>query len=451
MNNRVEFERLGRVELTEEIAYEFELYWLKRPGVYQVAGDLGRRLREVRVRTAVRLEGDFRLIKSIDTEGRLRLRVSAGKNPCKINVHVFPALPPDSQDPVLAEVFGSTSVRDGIYREAAWMVEKRYSKLLTQAEGLTPLLDYSFAAGDAGLEAWLCAVEGNFTRATADAAEGRRDLLLDRPFGLKPRIHMPFLDRKETKNPAAALANAVVESRDEEITVLRPGDLPLEHHLTAASLLARRDPGKHPLTVWMGAPGAKSILYRPAYHAIAVAVQRALRHRLPRVWEQSSGRTFNPLESVSVAVYHGSQPWIGRTRTDFSYDCLCVDSMREFFKAARVSSSDESIDEVRKRPRFLNSILAAERQVIDCLINLGILCSEITSLHATDPAEAMRQISLFARPWVKNFQATLKGVLPGLDCSPLAEIILAEATHALAGTLMPNGQVPYQCGLGLVA
>ncbi len=437
MNNRVELENLGRVELTEEVAYEFEVYALKRPGLYLVDGDLGRKLPEVSVRTAVRLEGDFRLIKSIDESGRLRLRVCTGRSPAKISVHVFPAFPADAGDPVLAEVWGRTELRNGIYREAARILEDRYSSLMFSAKALTPLLDCSFVPGDAGLEAWSHAVEGNFTGATGDTAYRHRDLLGEKPSRLQLRVHMPFLDRKETKRRSPALAGAWVESEHEQITVRRPNDEPLEHHLTAAALLARRDPGKHAFTIWMGAPGPKSILYRPAYHAVSLAAQRMLRLHVPQVWAQSAARTFRHLEADSLAVYRDSLPWRGLTRTDFSYDFLCQDSMERFFRSARTASPAKMVDAVQARPRFLNSILAAERQVIDSLINLGIICSEISYLHSTDPAEAARQISKFAASWAKSFRSTLKGVLPGLDCSCLARIILEEATCALTSALTP--------------
>ena len=438
MNNRVEIEYLNRVELTQDVTYEFELYWLKRPGMYLVEGDLARRLASIRVRAGVRLEGDFRLIKSIDAEGHLRLRVCGGNKTSKIGVHVFPALPPDSHDPVLAEVLELTSLRDGIYREAARIVQKRYARILESSDGLVPLLDYSFSSGDAGLESWMCAIEGNLTRANGDAAKRRHDLLEEQSSRFQLQIHMPFLSRKESRNPTAALAHAVVESQGNKINVRRPKDEPLEHHLTAAALLAQSDPDKHPFTTWMHAPGPKSVLYGPAYHAVAAAVQTVLRQHLPQIWEQSSTRAFYPLEAYTVSVYHDSRPWFGRTRTDFSYDCWCPASMKLFFKSARATSAGPILEPVLKRPRYLISILAAERQVIDSLINLGIRCHEINSLHTTDPSAAMRQISMFAKPWVKSFHTTLKGVLPGLDCSALASTLLTEATHALSESLTPH-------------
>lgn len=438
MNNQVEIEHLSRVELTQEVTYEFELYWLKRPATYAVEGDLGRKLTEVRVRAAVRLEGDFRLIKSIDAEGHLRLRVSMAGRESKIGVHVFPALPPDSHDPVLAEAAGLASVRNGIYREAAGIVQERYSKILADAEPLAALLDYSFSPGGAGLESWMCAVEGNFTHATGNAAERRRNLLGEKPSRFQLQIHMPFLGRKDSWNPAAALAGARVESQNEQINVRRPGDEPLEHHLTVAALLAQSDPARHPFTIWMRAPGPKNALYGSAYNAVALAAQTVLRKHLQGFVEQSTSRAFHPLEACSVSVYQNSQPWVGRTRTDFNYDWQSAESMKLFFKLARATSPAEILEPVSERRRFLNAILEAERLAIDSLINLGIHCHEITSLHATDRAEATRQISMFAKPWVKSFRSTLKSVLPGLDCSALAPILLIEATRALSESLTPH-------------
>jgi hypothetical protein len=438
MNNRVELEYLSRVELTQDVTYEFELYWLKRPGMYLVEGDLARRLATVRVRAAVRLEGDFRLIKSIDANGHLRLRVCTGNRRSKIGVHVFPALPPGHQDPVLPEVLGLTSLRDAIYREAARIVQRRYAEILKDSEGLSPLLDYSFSSGDAGLESWMCAIEGNLTRANGDATERRHDLLGEHSSRFQLQIHMPFLSRKETRNPKAALANALVESRGKHINVRRPNDELLEHHLTAAALLAQSEPDKHPFAIWMRAPGPKSALYGPAYHAVARAVQTVLRQHLPQIWEQSSARAFSPLEADTVSVYHESRPWLGRTRTDFSYDCWCPTAMKLFFRSARMTSAGTVLQPVLKRPKYLISILAAERQMINSLINLGIRCHGITNLHAMDPAEATRQISIFAKPWAKSFRTALKGVLPGLDCSSLAPALLAEATGALSESLTPN-------------
>jgi hypothetical protein len=112
--------------------------------------------------------------------------------------------------------------------------------------------------------------------------------------------------------------------------------------------------------------------------------------------------------------------------------------MNLFFKSASATSSSETLAPIQVRSRFLRSILVAEHQAIDSLINLGIRCHEIVSLQTTNPAEATRQISIFGRQWVKSYHLALKSVLPGLDCSPLAAILLTEATEALRESLTPH-------------
>jgi hypothetical protein len=495
----IEFEELQSIQISTEVDYTFLLHWVRRVGLRELLGDLGVRLRSPRAaRLQIAISGDFRMIKSIDDSGQMRLRVykKSGAAERTISVTATAPAPRESdRDPLLKVVYRMTAVRDAIYGRAAECLEAKYSQLISRILDETsqtePLLDVSFPNSEHGLEAWLTAVNGDFTTALqpgADLATHRGALTRD--FTHEPQIELflPYLDRKDWKFPARVLARARIHSNlAGQIFVGWPARDYVENTLRVATFAAidktssassftvshtgppdefgteimRQIPGNY-LTMWLDAPGDRDSMYGPVYGEIALVVQKLLREELPRRWFSKSERYARFADSFAILVYKCSRPFVGKTRTEFSYEFQLNKSMRRFFRTAaqalpaelnriqpalaRASCAETYhrkatraiIDAVQTRRQHLDRLMSAESTIIECFIEFGIRGNECRNYLSSHPEDTAEQIARYTEAFARALNCRVRRIHPALDTSDLALLLLMEASNALSG--MMRGQ-----------
>jgi hypothetical protein len=493
--NLTEFDRLQTIRIAAEVNYSFLLHWVRRAGVHDVAGDLGLRLRSPRpANLNITINGNFRLLKSIHPSGRMRLRVYrlTSLEGRTVSVTAVAPLPGESDaDPLLSAVLQRPGVRDAIYGLAAESLRKEhtilFSRMHDQEERGEPLIDASFADTESGLECWMAAAQGDFTsvfsgsldielhHSTFDSFSGYSSI----------ELFLPHLDRKDWKSPADAIDRAPVRCNEagqifvgwqEESAIedtLRLAGFVAAHKTRSAgsftinhtgeadeygTRITRRIPGGY-FTTWFDAPGDRDPAYGPTYGEIALSVQRVLREELPRLWFSNPDRYAKLQDSHAMLVYQCSRPFVGKTRTEFSYEFQSPTSMRRFYKTAALAlpeelarvhdrffetahaahyhpnSARQIVQAVEKQRRFIDRLMAAESTIIECFIQFGVAGKEVRERITSRPADAAEQITKYAEAFSRALNYRVKRIHPTLDCSDLALPLLIEASSSLSGMM----------------
>jgi len=486
-----EFVQLSQIRLSVPVEYSFLLYWVRRVSQTEIIGELGTRLRPPRNATvSIFIKGHFRIFKSTDFDGRKwRLRVyrtTLAEPELQIEA-TAPSPAPTDADPVLKTVFHQANVRDAIYHLVPKYLKSKYTAFCRQASAKfsrhEPLLDVTFPETEAGYASCQRAREGDFTGIyePGSGIESRRADLND---ALSPAVnlalYLPQLDKKDWKSPAAVIERSPIRCNDAEgqIFVGWPEQRVLEGMLRLAGFAASnsefidytwvefaramndtRSVVLTYLTSWFQAPGDREAAYTAAYGEISLAVQQFLRQELPRRWFSKPERYARLADSHTMLVYKCSRPFVGRTRTELTYEFQNPDSMKRFYKTANLALpaeldaiqesvrgsglerhyqrifSRDIVQSVASRRRNLDRLMSAESTIIECFIEFGRAGHEFRHRMSSHPDQTAEGIARYAADFARALTYRAKRIHPALDCGDLALPLLIEASSALNSVL----------------
>jgi len=200
---------------------------------------------------------------------------------------------------------------------------------------------------------------------------------------------------------------------------------------------------------WLRLPAERSAAFLPTFARISVALQSALRERVPPLYFHSLERFDDWKSAYPMLVYQASRPFRGRVRSELTYDVLNPRLMALLFRRARTNMvslleqaearllaggrSEEAAHYSSKRaPEILQSVqrLSAPRRCLYRLVRSeGVLVEAMVDLSgsgALTVKEQARRLVAFRRKW----QYQLRRLYPRGDFSELAPALLEAATHA---------------------
>ena len=196
-------------------------------------------------------------------------------------------------------------------------------------------------------------------------------------------------------------------------------------------------------------PAERSGAFLPTFARISVALQSALRERVPALYFSKPVRFRQWKTAYPMLVYQASRPFRGRVRTELTYDVLNPRSIAILFRRAaanlgpllhrteaqleaeledvadrylprRAGEILQSVQRLSGSRRCLYLLVRGESALIDALI-------ELTGLGSVSGRERVRRLAAFHKKW--RFQ--LRRLYPGEDFSALAPGLLEAATQAL--------------------
>jgi hypothetical protein len=253
----------------------------------------------------------------------------------------------------------------------------------------------------------------------------------DRPL----TIHLPFLDRRESRRRAEALRG---------VTLVREGDVIRSVPPTTAAGLRDRAAmllATHP--AWINAPDELQPRHFQTWQGVSLALQKALRTWIPEIYFRDPARYENRDAAFPLLVYAASRPCRGRARTEFTYDVVDPEALpcalnligtslqtvlekveSLLYQCGRPELArryaplwhQDVLRAVQKRPRQLVGLLGDEAAVVNAVIDLGT-------------AHQMQAV----KPFAKSASFALRNMY-GEDLRPLAFKALEEATRALGRT-----------------
>ncbi len=207
---------------------------------------------------------------------------------------------------------------------------------------------------------------------------------------------------------------------------------------------------------WLLAPGERSAGFFPAFARISVALQRALRQRVPAAYFENLENFRDTKKAYPMLVYRASRPFRARMRTDLTYDVLNPATLARVFRSAKQClpellpeieirlraagwddiarpyqpkrSADivDSVQRLSKSRRCLYVLIRCESMLMNALIDLA-------GLGTLRPKHQLQRTAAFEKRW--SFE--LRRIYPGIDCLSLAPALLDAATEALIGHLSP--------------
>ncbi len=490
------------LQLEVPVECAFVLHWVRRVNMREVVGELGTRLKSpCSAILKIAIQADFRICKSIDATGRIRLEVykMAALRPPDIAIEAGVEFPVATDaDPLLRTLYLQTAVRDEIYRLVPESLQAQYSaecrRIMEEYPSHEALLDVSFSDIRKGHEAWLRAVDGDFSMifqsgSNTECRHGNLSAFLSPSASIE--LYLPQLDRRDWKSPAAALQRSSIRCNEAgQIFVGWPEHRVMEGMLRLAGFAAssktssiagarlvhtgapgesghtatRQIPASY-LTSWFDAPGDRDTTYTAAYGQIALAVQRVLREELPRLWFSKPERYARLADSHAMLVYKCSRPYLGRTRTELNYEFQNPVSMKRFYKTANLAIpaeldriqevlvdsdlarhyqrifSRDIVGAVATRQHNLHRIMAAESTIIECFIQFGMIGHEFRYRMTSHPQHTAEGIARYAADFASALNYRTKRIHPTLDCGDLALPLLMEASSALSGVMRDESGV----------
>jgi len=205
-----------------------------------------------------------------------------------------------------------------------------------------------------------------------------------------------------------------------------------------------------PDACWLSLPAERSAAFLPTLARISVAIQTALRQRVPAVYFSNLDRFRDWKSAYPMLVYEASRPFRGRVRTELTYDVLNPRLMTVLFRRAKTNlvpllehvetelraegwlevaahylprnAPDviESVQRLSASRRCLYRLIRSESVLVDALLDL----SGLGNLSAREQA---KRIATFRKKW----QFQLRRLYPSGDFSALAPDLLEAATKAL--------------------
>jgi hypothetical protein len=219
---------------------------------------------------------------------------------------------------------------------------------------------------------------------------------------------------------------------------------------------------------WLRAPRERDPGFFPVYSAVSVAVQRVLRQWLPYLYFSDLENYDDLGAAFPLLVYQSLRPFPSQSRSEFTYDVLSPDSpllegrfptralahvLRRVSQllagegrtsTARYFAPDQArsiLASVQRRPRLLNSLLAADAFFVDSLVTLGVQGREFSDALPREPGQAIKDLAKFSARFVTTFHRRLRRLYHGRDFSPLGSLLLVEATRALGVALDGDASV----------
>lgn len=205
-----------------------------------------------------------------------------------------------------------------------------------------------------------------------------------------------------------------------------------------------------PSEIWLRAPDERSPGFFPAFARISVALQQALRDRVPEAYFEKLENYRDTKKAYPMLIYRSSRPFRARMRTELNYDVLnpaalarvfrsakqclpellarteallsdagCYD-LTHYYQSKRTTDIIDSVQRLSKSRRCLYVLIRSESVLMNALIELG-------GLGALSPRNQLKRIAAFEKRW--SFQ--LRRLYPGTDFLSLAPALLDAATQAL--------------------
>ncbi len=205
-----------------------------------------------------------------------------------------------------------------------------------------------------------------------------------------------------------------------------------------------------PGETWLLAPDERSPDFFPAFARISVALQQALRDRVPAAYFENLENYRDTKKAYPMLIYRSSRPFRARMRTELNYDVLnpaalarvfrsakqCLPELlaqtenllsdagrydlTRYYQARRTPDIVDSVQRLSKSRRCLYVLIRSESVLMNALIELG-------GLGALSPKHQLKRRAAFEKRW--TFQ--LRTLYPGTDCRSLAPTLLDAATNAL--------------------
>ncbi len=209
---------------------------------------------------------------------------------------------------------------------------------------------------------------------------------------------------------------------------------------------------------WLEAPRARSPEYYAAFGEVSRTLQQALRIWLPYFYFADLERFEDVETAIPMLVYQASRPASGKAAADFTYDVMNLDSVHRALRTASaalpeilrsvVPLLEESGREaaaaryarldfravlqfVKDRPRWFQSLLAADAAIIGELIKLAM----VTRVLRDEPAEAPRRLYRALEQFTAAQHQRLRRLYGRFSAVPLGSLVLLEASRALAVAL----------------
>lgn len=201
---------------------------------------------------------------------------------------------------------------------------------------------------------------------------------------------------------------------------------------------------------WLSAPAERSAAFLPAFARVSVAVQTALRERLPAEYFANPESFRDVKTAYPLLVYQTTRPFHGRKRTELTYDVLNPNLIASLLRRAkpnliellaqveaRLRAEDlqeladrytpkrtteiiKCITRLSKCRRCLYMLIRGESVLVDALVQLS-------GLGSLPDKEQARRMTLLGKKW--NLQ--LRRFYPGRNFTGLAAAVLDAATEAL--------------------
>jgi hypothetical protein len=201
---------------------------------------------------------------------------------------------------------------------------------------------------------------------------------------------------------------------------------------------------------WLAAPPERSALFFPCFSAISLAIQKALRDRIPMVYFANTAQFATTRTAYPVLIYQASRPYRARAKTDFTYDVLNQRMMASFFRmvkpnlgAAMSTVVDRLRSEARDnlvRPyqphRVLEVIASVQKRsastklLYDLLVGESALVNELLRMGGFGK-KLPREQTRIATTLFRNWDYHLRRLCPGHDFRWLGPELFEIATNAL--------------------
>lgn len=216
---------------------------------------------------------------------------------------------------------------------------------------------------------------------------------------------------------------------------------------------------------WLRAPDERSPAFFPVFARVSVAVQKALRERVPASYFANLENFLNTKTAYPMVIYQASQPFHGKLRAELTYDVLNPKTLAALFRTVKVGLPEllvnveerlrtasldmlasryapkraseivQSVQRLSKSRRCLYILIRAEALLVNALLELG-------GLGDLGAKEQARKTASFEKKW--NFQ--LRRLYPGTDFSWLAPDLLNVATETLLSSLSVENANPSGTG-----
>jgi hypothetical protein len=212
---------------------------------------------------------------------------------------------------------------------------------------------------------------------------------------------------------------------------------------------------------WLRAPGESDRNFFEVYSRVSVSVQRMMRRWVPFIYFSDPGRYEDVRTAFPLMFYRSTWPCSGR-RGELAYDVVSperpgaarewtarpfaaeIRRVRQLLIAAgrrdlaRYYDPEEApkiLRSIVQQPRYINALLTGDAFFIDQLVHLGLKTRQISERVAADPSKATRDLVCGTADFAALSNRRLRRLYGGQDFTALGDLLLIEATRALAAAI----------------